>query len=347
MSRLKPRPPGLRDAAQTVTAVTELISEYEDAASNTYNPGTTPGQAGSDSTGTLLYQHGDHLTTRITTENNGDLSNRQGHYPYDESWYETGTANPSVSRKYTTYLKEDETASGKLNYAVFRQHSARTGRFLMADPVRGRVRIPQRLNRYAYVLNNPSNFRDPKGLDEWGGPYPVWLTLEAPSAGPSYGMGSFVQIGGPIAAPGYWWGTWVEGPGVSAGWLGGGGWGSDWLGGGGGGGGGGGSGLDLNGPLPPAQREDCEGNYNRCKDLANSRFWQCTWILNSVTALGMAPGLIGCMMSGPLAIGCIAVVEAVELTVMAINTAACASQRFSDISGCERARERCYLRQPG
>jgi len=154
MSRLKPRPPGLRDAAQTVTAVTELISEYEDAASNTYNPGTTPGQAGSDSTGTLLYQHGDHLTTRLTTENNGDLSNRQGHYPYGESWYEALTANPSVLRKYTTYLRDDETVSGKLNYAVFRQHSARVGRFLMVDP-RSAGSTPQALNGYSDFGNDP------------------------------------------------------------------------------------------------------------------------------------------------------------------------------------------------
>ncbi len=170
------------DRTMYVYAGTEMISEYEDAASNTYSPGTTPGQAGSDSTATILYQHGDHLTTRVTTENNGDLSNRQGHYPYGESWYEALTANPSVLRKYTTYLRDDETTSGKLNYAVFRQHSARTGRFLMADSVRGRVRIPQRLNRFAYVMNNPVSRRDPAGLDEeFGGP-----SIAAPGSTPGW-----------------------------------------------------------------------------------------------------------------------------------------------------------------
>jgi len=153
------------DRTMYVYAGTEMISEYEDAASNTYSPGTTPGQAGSDSTGVLLYQHGDHLTTRVTTENSGALSNRQGHFPYGESWYEALTANPSVLRKYTTYLRDDETTSGKLNYAVFRQHSARTGRFLMADPVRGRVRIPQRLNRFVYAGGDPTNRRDRLGRD--------------------------------------------------------------------------------------------------------------------------------------------------------------------------------------
>jgi RHS repeat-associated protein len=64
-------------------------------------------------------------------------------------------------------LKEEETdaTGGKLNYAVFREQSARTGRFLMADPVRGNVRNPQRLNRFVYVTNNPTNYLDPEGRD--------------------------------------------------------------------------------------------------------------------------------------------------------------------------------------
>ena len=151
-----------------IYAGTQLISEFADAASNTYSAGTTPGQAGSDSTATMLYQHNDHLTTRLTTDNFGNLSNDQAHYPYGEQWYAGGTADPSVLRKFTSYQKEDEAASGKLNYAVFREHSARVGRFLMADPKRGNVRNPQRLNRYAYVGGDPANRTDRRGLD-WEG----------------------------------------------------------------------------------------------------------------------------------------------------------------------------------
>jgi RHS repeat-associated protein len=150
-----------------IYAGTQLISEYEDAASATYSAGTNAGSAQSDSVSTILYQHADHLTTRLTTENSGQLGNAQRHYPYGEALQASGTADPSVLRKFTTYLKEEETdaTGGKLNYAVFRTHSARTGRFLMADPVRGNVKTPQRLNRYAYVTNNPTNLNDPKGLD--------------------------------------------------------------------------------------------------------------------------------------------------------------------------------------
>ncbi len=149
-----------------IYAGTKVIGEFEDAASNTYSAGTTPGQAGSDSTSTMLYQHADRLTTRVTTDNVGNLSNEQAHYPYGEQWFWGGTADPSVERKFTTYQREDEATTGKLNYAVYREQSARIGRFLMADPKRGNVRNPQRLNRYAYVTGNPVMRTDRQGLDD-------------------------------------------------------------------------------------------------------------------------------------------------------------------------------------
>jgi len=153
---------------------TQLIEEYEDAASNSYSAGTTPGSAPGDSGSTILYQHSDHLTTRLTTENNGQLSNEQAHYPFGEIWYQGGTANPSVLRKYTSYLRDDEASTGRLNYAVFREHSARIGRFHMADPRQGRG-DPQKLNRYAYVANDAVNRIDPRGLIPGGTPgWPGW-----------------------------------------------------------------------------------------------------------------------------------------------------------------------------
>jgi RHS repeat-associated protein len=150
-------------------AGTQLISEYEDAASATYNPGTNAGGAGSDGTATILYQHGDHLTTRLTTDNSGLLGNVQAHYPYGEtiSSQTSGTADPSVLRKFTSYLREEETdaTGGRLNYAIFREHSARIGRFLMADPVQS-TGNPQRMNRYGYTTGDPVNRTDSRGLDD-------------------------------------------------------------------------------------------------------------------------------------------------------------------------------------
>jgi RHS repeat-associated protein len=143
----------------------QVVSEFEDAASNTYSSGTTPGSAPSDSVAILVYQHSDHLTTRVTTDQQGYLANQQGHYPFGELWYSNGTADPSVLQKFTSYEKDGEVASGQLHYAIHRTHGARIGRFLRPDPVRGRISNPQRLNRYAYVTGNPIRFTDRDGLD--------------------------------------------------------------------------------------------------------------------------------------------------------------------------------------
>jgi RHS repeat-associated protein len=142
----------------------EVVNEFEDAASNTYSPGTTPGQM-SDTTAIFLFHHSDHLTARVTTDQAGNVSNQQGHYPYGEGWYAAGTADPSVLRKFTSYEKDGEVSAGQLHAATFRTHGARIGRFLRPDPVHGTSTDPQRLNRYAYVTGDPVNKIDPKGLE--------------------------------------------------------------------------------------------------------------------------------------------------------------------------------------
>ncbi len=43
-------------------------------------------------------------------------------------------------------------------------YSLRHYRWLSPDPVAGDILNPQSLNRYAYVLNNPTNLIDPQGL---------------------------------------------------------------------------------------------------------------------------------------------------------------------------------------
>jgi YD repeat-containing protein len=136
---------------------TQLISEYDDASWATYSPGTQAGSAGSEAYSTLLYQHADHLSTRMTTENFTATANVQRHYPYGERITETdpGPADGSVLRKFTTYLRDWESDAGKLNYAVFRLQGARIGRFTTPDPIHGRA-MPQYLNRYSYTANAPT-----------------------------------------------------------------------------------------------------------------------------------------------------------------------------------------------
>jgi len=121
-----------------------------------YASPTSPGSAPADTASTLLYQHADHLTTRVTTDNAGTLSNQQAHYPYGENWYATGTADPSVKRKFTSYRKETDSslASGQISYATACYHGARTGRFQRPVPRGGSAAGP---NGYGYGPNDPIN----------------------------------------------------------------------------------------------------------------------------------------------------------------------------------------------
>jgi RHS repeat-associated protein len=53
-----------------------------------------------------------------------------------------------------------------LHHMWFRNYNPRIGRFMTTDPYGGSMDIsdPQSINRYAYVLGNPTNFYDPLGL---------------------------------------------------------------------------------------------------------------------------------------------------------------------------------------
>jgi RHS repeat-associated protein len=61
---------------------------------------------------------------------------------------------------------------GGLYYLRNRVYDPSIGRFLTRDPLSGSVANPQTQNRYAYVLNNPTNRVDPTGLhDSEGGAF--------------------------------------------------------------------------------------------------------------------------------------------------------------------------------
>ena len=118
------------------------MSIFDDAASNTYTAGTTPNPAVDDYYATLLYQHKDQLTTRLTTDNSGVLASYQGHFPFGERWYEGGTADPSLQQRFATFMKDYETDSAQLHYAMSEFYSARNGEFQTLVP--GRPGWPSR-----------------------------------------------------------------------------------------------------------------------------------------------------------------------------------------------------------
>jgi hypothetical protein len=133
----------------------KMISVFDDAASNTYTSGTTPGSAVDDYYATLLYQHKDKLTTRLTTDNSGVVASYQGHFPFGETWYEGGTADPSQQQRFSTFMKDYETASAQLHYAMSEFYSARNGEFQTLAP--GRPGVAQPVSPYANIdpVNSP------------------------------------------------------------------------------------------------------------------------------------------------------------------------------------------------
>ncbi|MGH9670654.1 MAG: RHS repeat-associated core domain-containing protein [Terriglobales bacterium] len=109
--------------------------------------------------GATTYQYPDHLSTRVEANDAGTVTRTFAHYPFGETWYETGTAS---KWKFTSYERDSESG---LDQAVFRYDSSRLARFMSPDPLAGRLSNPQSLNRFSYVLNDPVNLIDPTGLD--------------------------------------------------------------------------------------------------------------------------------------------------------------------------------------
>ena len=106
------------------------------------------------------YRNPDLLSARLFTDASGNSIGTQGHLPFGESWYSTGTVD---KWKFTSYERDTDT---NLDYARMRFNSGRLARFMSPDPYAGSIDIgnPQSWNRYAYVINDPLNFIDPTGL---------------------------------------------------------------------------------------------------------------------------------------------------------------------------------------
>jgi RHS repeat-associated protein len=109
----------------------------------------------------VTYHHPDQLSNRAETDAAGNVLRRFGHFPFGEIWYETGTAD---KWKFTTYERDSGSGETGLDYARIRYYSSVQGRFLSADALGGARGVPQSLNRYAYVMNDPINLLDPSGL---------------------------------------------------------------------------------------------------------------------------------------------------------------------------------------
>jgi RHS repeat-associated protein len=93
------------------------------------------------------------------------------------------TNNCSQNYKFTGMERDSETG---LDHTLYRQLSSTYGRWLSPDPDCFGCTNPQKLNRYAYVLNNPVTLTDPLGL----------FTQSNPPPNPGYGppAGAFGNV---------------------------------------------------------------------------------------------------------------------------------------------------------
>ena len=79
---------------------------------------------------------------------------------------ELNTTTTAESKRFTGHERDFHAAGSQddLDYMHARYYKAHLGRFLTVDPVIGSPEEPGSWNRYAYVLNSPTNLVDPDGL---------------------------------------------------------------------------------------------------------------------------------------------------------------------------------------
>jgi RHS repeat-associated protein len=107
---------------------------------------------------TIFYYHTDMLgSTRIVTDKNRSIVFSDNYQPYGQDNLVSG----SETYKFTG---KPVSATTGLYYFYHRWYDSSIGRFISQDQLPGSALNPQSLNRYAYVLNQPTLLTDPTGL---------------------------------------------------------------------------------------------------------------------------------------------------------------------------------------
>jgi RHS repeat-associated protein len=139
-----------------------VIAEYDNGAAVTapsreyvYSDGTLISKIAA---GTTTYYQNDHLSTRLVTSSGGGVLEQLGHFPFGETWYDTGTEK----WKFTTYERDAESGN---DYAIARYNVNRLGRFASPDSIDGSPSDPQSWNHFSYSGNDPINRTDPTGRE--------------------------------------------------------------------------------------------------------------------------------------------------------------------------------------
>jgi RHS repeat-associated protein len=120
--------------------------------------------------GTVYFYAANHLgSVAAVMDRNGTVAEQLRFYPFGERRLGSG----GKRRQFTGQERDGESGN---DYFGARYYWSGAGRWLGADPVLGDLYNPQRLNRYAYVLNDPVNYIDRGGRDEIpAGEMPQWF----------------------------------------------------------------------------------------------------------------------------------------------------------------------------
>jgi RHS repeat-associated protein len=151
-------------------------------------------------------------STVMNTRHDGTVTNDILFYPWGQGW-------AAPVNDYIQFFGSIPNWDWEIGEGVTpnRYYPNNQGRWLSPDPLAGNISNPQSLNRYAYVLNNPTTLTDPTGLQGEGG-HCGQSTSPRLCAGQYYGhwdSGSlfgllwdeFDLMGIPVVAYGYGWTT--------------------------------------------------------------------------------------------------------------------------------------------
>ncbi len=119
-----------------------------------------------DGSSNVYYYYADALgSTRAITNSSGTVCYDSDYYPFgiENNFTSNGCQNYSPQNyKFTGQERDGETDN---DYYWARYFGVLISRWMTPDPLAGDITNPQSLNRYAYVLNNPTTLVDPLGLD--------------------------------------------------------------------------------------------------------------------------------------------------------------------------------------
>jgi RHS repeat-associated protein len=114
----------------------------------------------------LVFDYGQQysLLRGAAAEGDGHGPARLGHIGHEVFPYREESVTTAQDRfKFATYYRDSTTG---LDYADQRFYASAIGRFITPDPYQssGEAMIPGTWNRYSYVVGDPINFFDPRGL---------------------------------------------------------------------------------------------------------------------------------------------------------------------------------------